>query len=159
MPDPFLSVDAEGCDRVIAKLGRAEGLQVLRAPVEETVTTWQTDMKVYPPPRRMVLTTRHRGGAVKAVGMRGSNKRQAYWVSSYRRTGTLGRRWTKRVRNVVDGVVGVVGNNTIYAPLVQSYTFQSGVHRGRWQTDRDVIRRNAARVRGYFRAAIERALR
>ena len=62
--------------------------------------------------------------------------------SSYRRTGTLGRRWTTEVLPEGDELIGKVGNNTKYAPQVQSEKFQARVHRERWQTDADVLEKS-----------------
>lgn len=163
MADAPVTIQIDGIDRVLRKLGKVEGQKVLRVPVEQSVAVLQADMKEYPPVRTMSLVTRaakagRRKGAIKAVGIIKGNKRQAYWVSSYRRTGTLGRRWTKKVRNTGDGVVGVVGNNTKYAPWVQSSRFQAWMHQGRWQTDKDVMERNRRQILDFFRAAIRRAL-
>ena len=45
----------------------------------------------------------------------------------YKRTGTLKKRWTTRIRRIsTHSVLGVVGNNTSYAPWVQSREFQAG---------------------------------
>lgn len=62
--------------------------------------------------------------------------------STYRRTGTLGRRWTSARREVeiTGGMLqGRVGNNTPYGPYVQDPAQQAQVHRGRWQTTADVV--------------------
>lgn len=72
--------------------------------------------------------------------------------SWYRRTGTLGRRWTHVVEN--GGKRGVVGNNTIYAPQVQGEGMQARVHRGRWQTDKQVATRELDTIIGFFEDAI-----
>jgi hypothetical protein len=78
--------------------------------------------------------------------------------STYRRTGTLGRRWTARVETGPKGVIGRVGNNTIYGPWVQSKRFQSRVHRGRWQTDQAVMERSLAEIEGHFQQELQAAL-
>lgn len=127
-----VTVRLAGVEQVYAKLGRLEGNKVLRVPTEQGVLVLQRDMKVYPPPR----------------------PRQRY-----RRTGTLGRRWTKRVRSSSDGVVGVVGNNTTYAPWVQSSRFIAWMHKDRWQTDEQVMEQHRPRIVEFFHSAIRRALR
>jgi hypothetical protein len=66
--------------------------------------------------------------------------------SSYRRTGTLGRRWTTKPIRKADEVGREVGNNTIYAPRVQSDELQASVHRGRWQTDAQVLQQESPRL-------------
>lgn len=77
--------------------------------------------------------------------------------SLYVRTGTLGRTWTTSVEETPNTVTGRVGNRTEYAPFVQSRQFQAGVHRGRWQTEMDVLERNQREIVDYFRRAIEEA--
>lgn len=73
----------------------------------------------------------------------------------------LGTRWTTR-RISGQGFVGrEVGNNASYAPLVQSEELQRPIHRGRWQTDEQIITRElpatVADVRGALAQAAERA--
>ena len=63
--------------------------------------------------------------------------------SSYRRTGTLGKRWTTKPIRTTTEVGREIGNNTDYAPLVQSEELQSTVHRGRWQTDAQILQQTA----------------
>lgn len=78
--------------------------------------------------------------------------------STYRRTGTLGRRWTTR-RISAPGMVGrEVGNNTEYAPFVQSSELQAYMHRGVWQTDEEVIERLAPGIRRDVEATLASAL-
>ena len=66
--------------------------------------------------------------------------------SSYRRTGTLGRRWTMVVNQYPGMIATEVGNNTKYAPWVQSDQFQAKVHAGRWKTDVQVLRDNTSSI-------------
>lgn len=128
---PEINIRIDGVDRAVQRLGAVESARVLEQPMREAVLMLEADMKMYPP---------QRGGG------------------RYRRTGTLGRRWTHRIRFESGGVTGVVGNNTSYAPLVQSSAFQTAVHRGRWQTDRSVLQRRRKEIVDRFRAAIGRAL-
>lgn len=72
--------------------------------------------------------------------------------SGYRRTGTLGRKWVHRVEQ--EGRRGVVGNNAIYAPYVQSRARQRAPFRGRWHTEADVAEKEAGTVAEFFRQAI-----
>jgi hypothetical protein len=77
--------------------------------------------------------------------------------STYRRTGSLGRRWTTAVEESRDTVRGTVGNNTSYAPWVQAKNFQARIHQGRWQTEVDVTEQSREEIAALFQAAIERA--
>lgn len=73
----------------------------------------------------------------------------------YRRTGTLGRRWTHVVRRDLFGVQTIVGNNTPYGPLVQDPVEQASVHRGRWRTKADAVRENEEKIADEILQAIE----
>ena len=107
------SIKIEGVDRLVKKLGVLGALESLTAPMQETLYLAQGRMAKYPP---------------------------APPNSWYRRTGTLGRRWTTEAPKVEGQTLqGKVGNNTVYGPLVQSRLFQARVHRNRWQTDADVM--------------------
>jgi hypothetical protein len=126
-----LHIGITGVEAVIAKLGSARGPQMLRAPMEASLTELKSDISPYP---------------------------QAPASSTYRRTGTLGRRWTTSVQMHSNGVEGKVGNNTTYAPFVQSARFQATVHRGRWHTDSQVAQRRRVSIIARFNDAIRRAL-
>jgi len=126
------SIEIKGVDELIKKLGKVEGVKVLEAPMQRAVLRLQRDMADYPPQRP---------------------------ASSYVRTGTLGRRWTVKVRRYASGLEGRVGNNTVYAPFVQSHRFQSRIHRKRWQTDAKVIDKNRQAIVADFERAIKQALK
>jgi hypothetical protein len=126
-----VTIEIRGVDALIARLGKVEGTRILEPPMQRAVLRIQRDMQEYP---------QQRAG------------------STYRRTGTLGRKWTKKVRQEGEYLTGRVGNNTSYGPFVQSRQFQARVHRGRWQTDAQVVNRNMDAIVGDFEAAIRRAL-
>lgn len=94
-------------------------LDALEGPIDRGAIRIEAAMKVYPSPPS---------------------------GSTYRRTGTLGRRWTTKPIRRVDEVGREVGNKTDYAPFVQSDELQATVHRGRWQTDAQVLRREAPAI-------------
>lgn len=84
--------------------------------------------------------------------------------SGYIRTGTLGRRWTTRItmqgsNQYAGRIVGIVGNNTIYAPYVQSQAKQARWHKGRWQTEVQVANEERAAIVADFEQEIGRLLR
>lgn len=126
------TIEITGITEAIETLGMAETVTALRPPMQRAVHRVQAAMARYPAQRA---------------------------GSAYRRTGTLGRRWTTRVSENSNGIEGKVGNNTIYGPFVQSEMFQAAVHRGRWQTDADVLERETAAIVADFERAIEAALR
>lgn len=127
-----ITIKIDGIDKLVRKLGKVEGVNYLRPAMQRAVYRLQARLAQYPaqPPN-----------------------------STYRRTGTLGRKWTSKV-DVGNGIIrGRVGNNTEYAPLVQSYRFQARVHRGRWQTDRYVVDTERRNIERDFKQAIDEALR
>jgi len=72
---------------------------------------------------------------------------------TYKRTGTLGRSWSRSVQGSGLEVIGRVtssGNIAPYNRLVQDRTMQARVHRGRWQTAQGVAAQNAGRVQSFF---------
>lgn len=64
----------------------------------------------------------------------------------YRRTGTLGRRWTHTTQASLFKARAIIGNNTSYAPDVQGEGFQAEIHRGRWRTAEDVLEKEGPQV-------------
>ena len=126
------SITITGIPELMSKLGNVGAIATLRPPMQRSVYRLQAGMAKYPAAR---------GG------------------SSYRRTGTLGRRWTSVVTESANGLVGTVGNNTSYGPWVQSEMFQAAVHQGRWQTDQDVATKETPAIIADFEQAIGAALR
>lgn len=125
------SIEIHGIPELFAKLGSAAATSTLRPPMQRSVFRLEAGMKKYPP---------QRGG------------------TSYRRTGTLGRRWTSRISQDANGLEGKVGNNTSYGPFVQSQMFQAATHRGLWQTDQEIATRETPFIVADFDQAIQEAL-
>jgi hypothetical protein len=127
-----MNIEIRGIDELQRKLGQVASTEVLRRGMQKVVYRVQGRMADYPPPPAS---------------------------STYRRTGTLGRKWTTDVAVTGDGVQGKVGNNTGYGPWVQSDMFQARVHKGRWQTDRQVLREEEDNLVSIMQDEIDRALR
>lgn len=111
-------VYVEGVDEIVELFGVLGALDILRDPIVRAGMRLQRDMANYPP---------------------------APPNSTYRRTGTLGRRWTAprvEVTQTTTSITGTAGNNTIYAPFVQGAGTQRRAFRRRWQTDEMVLQRN-----------------
>ena len=125
------SIKITGLSELVSRLGEAATSEILKPPMHRSVLRLQRDMAQYPSP---------------PAG------------STYRRTGTLGRRWTTDVNVTAHGIRGAVGNNTPYAPWVQAEAFQAWMHRGRWQTDRDVLDDNEGAILADFARTVEQAL-
>lgn len=124
-------ITIKGIDKLIAKLGRIEATDILRQSMQRSVFRLQAAMAKYPTQRA------------------GSN---------YRRTGTLGRRWTTKVAQNGDKLIGTVGNSTSYGPFVQSAMFQAAVHQGRWQTDEQVVEKERPAIVDDFKRTIDKEL-
>jgi len=82
--------------------------------------------------------------------------------STYRRTGTLGRGITTEVRSVGNAIVGVIGNNVIYAPDVISLEAVGGrgpqTRRHKqtgWYTLQEVVRKAHDVVVNIYREAVQ----
>jgi hypothetical protein len=127
-------IEIKGLDALYRKLQTIEKIQdVLEPPMQRAVLRVQAKMAKYPPARPK---------------------------SSYVRTGTLGRRWTTKAERTAAGVIGKVGNNTIYGPLVQSKQFQAKVHQGRWtNTDEQVLAEELPVITADFNRAVDDALK
>lgn len=108
-----MDIEIKGLPELYKKLGRLATLDYLIPPMQAGLFRLESRMKEYP---------------------------QARPSSTYRRTGTLGRRWVSEpVRHIAEGLSGKIGNNTQYGVWVQSSAFQARVHAGRWQTDQQVM--------------------
>jgi hypothetical protein len=128
----MIEIKIDGVEELVRIIGSAATMQIMRRPITESVIHVEGKMKVYPPQRS---------------------------GTKYRRTGTLGRRWTHEVSEGGDEIRGVVGNNTSYGPYVQSQQFQAKVHHGFWQnTDENVIRDEQDTIVSFFDHAVEDAL-
>ena len=127
-----MNIEIRGLDELIERFGQVATNEVLRRPMQRAMYRIQRDMADYPPQKRN---------------------------TGYRRTGTLGRRWTTDVRSDHGGLTGRVGNNTEYGPWVQSERFQAWMHRDYWQTDEEVLEYNEDRIVDDFERAVVDALR
>ena len=128
-----LSITITGIDKLVAKFGRVQSVRILEPPMYRAVYRLQRQMAQYPPPPK---------------------------GSKYRRTGTYGRRWTVKVESDGGGLLGRVGNNTWYAPIVGSAKFQAKIHqRTGWTTDQQAVQRERSAIVKDFNAEIRRVLR
>lgn len=125
-----VSLNVDQVVRALDQLG-ANILQIAEGPISRGAFRVEAGMKKYPPARP---------------------------ESTYRRTGTLGRRWTTRQISAPDMVGREIGNNTAYAPFVQAAELQAYMHRGYWQTDEDVMRQEAPDIVRDVETTLARAL-
>jgi hypothetical protein len=141
-----MTIRIEGVDELIRKLGKVEGVRVLRAPMEESVSLIQNEMMIEPPAIPGSLYRRGFGMANSRGIVRRKTSEQ------------LSKHWTRKVKASPNGVMGIVGTNVTYAPWVQSHQFQARIHRGRWGTDRKAIEKHRDEIVERFRRAIHNAL-
>ena len=128
-----LKININGIDDAVSQLKQdgANILEIVEKPIDRGAFRVEAALKVYPSPPAN---------------------------SSYRRTGTLGRRWTTRPYRQAGLVGREVGNNTWYGPYVQSQQTQARVHQGRWSTDEQAIRRQTDSIIEDVRNALRAAL-
>ena len=131
MAESGFVVQVEGIEELIARLDRAASSAVLRAAMQASCDLVQRQLAVYPPARP---------------------------GSTYRRTTTLGKRWTTAVSGSGYDVEGVVGNNTSYGPYVMDWHQQAWMHVGVWPIAQDVAGQAEGEILGIFEDAVSAAL-
>lgn len=148
-----VSIHVEGVEDALRDLRLYEGIGWAIAPMEQATNLLKADMRVYPSRPLTYGTAFSPAAYSRRDGSTGTRMRRRVF---YKRTGTLKKRWTTRIRRIsTHSVLGVVGNNTSYAPWVQSREFQAGMHRGIWQTDASVMEARRAAIVAMFRRALE----
>jgi hypothetical protein len=87
-------------------------------------------------------------------------------VTGYKRTGSLGRKWTRKVSRVGSQAIGKIGTNQSYAPWVVSEEVgnngagpQAWFHQDRWWTIQQVARDVAPKIYKLYRQWVRRMLR
>lgn len=82
--------------------------------------------------------------------------------SSYRRTFTLQRSWSREIVESGDSIRGRVGSNPSVVPYnryVQDEAMQARVHAGRWtNTVQGTVRARQATIQGFFEERLRRAV-
>lgn len=151
-----LQVNQGSVDSLFRKLDRLVAVEVLRAPMEESLQILQDDLTDYPgPPQRpcpnMLRTAKQRKYFFWAL-------KQGIIQVPYQRTGKLGQSWTYRITATGSGLRGVVGTNIRHAKWVQAEDSQAMIHRGNWPTDARVVQQRRDEIGRRFRAAMRRAL-
>lgn len=127
------SIEITGLDRIEKKYGTLNTLDAVEPAVRRGTLRNQADLATYPPQRP---------------------------GSTYRRTGTLGRRWANRIERSTDSLRGITGNITPYAPQVQDAKRQMPIFkRNKWQTDVDVMTKNRSAILSDIKTALLEAFR
>lgn len=143
-----MSSEIRNLEEVIAKLRGLGRADVLFEPMTKAASHLVDRLAKYPPQvsrPQPFKTDKQRRFFFAAL-------RDGRIQVPYRRTGTLGRKWTSDV--AADGSQAVVGNNTPYGPLVMGTEKQARYHaQGGWRRVDQVARIEERRVRGFFEAA------
>lgn len=126
-----VTIDERAVAAVVRKLDKLADLdKSLEGPMRDALDLVYTAISPYPPPPPQ---------------------------STYRRTNTLGRRWTKETRSIPNGFEGRVYNDTEYARWVQGGQSQTAVHkRTGWKTDDSVAQDKAREVQAIVDQAISK---
>ena len=132
-----LDVRLDGMDEAIAELQalNADLLAIVEPAFVRGASRAEAVLKEYPAPPAAGEWARQTTPKQKAAFFAKLKAEGKGKSDHYRRTGTLGRRWTtKRIRTAT--MVGAeIGNNTEYGRWVQDDALQARFHRGRWVTD------------------------
>ena len=152
MPAEIVSI--EGLDKVMKKLDKLADDGAFKRPMNQAVQHLIRRVAKYPPQKH--------GRSQPFVSLR--QRRYFFWALAsgkiqvpYRRTNTLGRKWTPKVST--NGRRGEVGNNTGYGPFVQG-SRQSRFHAGGgWKTVENIAESEAGAVVGYFEKEYKRLAR
>lgn len=132
-----ITIDEQMLDRIVKELGEGTALKTINRGMARGLLKIHQRLPPYPPPRLFVQVT-SRSGRFRKNGraVQGANNRR--WVSSYRRTGTLGKSIGTRTEYKGNDVVGYIGTNVSVKTNSSGYAQfvignpQAWMHVGRW---------------------------
>jgi len=149
-----IEINDSAVSKLFNRLDHASVMQVLRPPMEASLTSLYNDLTDYPPPSR---------GKVRFKSAR--QRKYFFWAVKqgiitvpYVRSGKLGQSWTTRIDTTATGMYGRVGTNMSYARWVQSDELQARIHRGNWMTDEQAFGQRRDEIVQRFRRAMRAAL-
>jgi hypothetical protein len=154
-----MTLKIDGIDRVIRKLDNVSAFQRwANRPMTQTVALLQDTLAKYPAKAQ---------GAFSAMAT--PRQKRAYWArvksgaithgpGGYRRTGTLGRKWTTKTEPTASGVKGTVGNNAPGAQFVQGDRQQPFHRASGFVTTRQARRDNEGKIQLVWRQAVRQVL-
>ena len=127
-----VTIEIPELDALLRKFGASNRIvqSAVKGAIQKSVYHLQSKVATYPPPPPM---------------------------STYRRTGTLGRSWTTKIEGSGREIRGIVGNAIPYAPFVQGPD-QAWMHVGRWKTIGQVAEEETAKVREFFAGATKKVV-
>ena len=151
-----VNITISGVPQLLRKLDAITADRTLRTAMVASLVLLQSDLQQYPKPPAPgsfpgFVSVKQRRWFFAAL-------RKGEITVPYRRTGLLGRAWTRRITGRGLGMVGFVGNVTgrTYGRYVQDSKRQARIHQRRWSTVQSVARRRRAAVVHEFQAAIQR---
>ena len=126
-----IEIDEAALNAIVYRLGSVENMgKALRKPLNDAMIPVHDALATYPPEPP---------------------------DSSYRRTLTLGRRWTLKTEAIPNGAVSMIGNVTEYKPWVQVEETQVWYHRARgWKTTQTALRENIDKITFVIDQAVKR---
>jgi hypothetical protein len=147
-------IEVLGLGEVIRKLNGLDDPARFIRPMTEATAHIQNKIAKYPP-----------SPAGRKQGFKTEKQRRYFFWAlregiiklPYKRTGTLGRKWTSRVSP--KGRRGTVGNNTPYARVVQDSGYDKYSHYHKetgWSTIQEVAKSEEKAVAGYFERQYQR---
>ena len=154
-----MTVKIEGLDAVLKKIDSLGKPGVLYTPMSQSLNHLQDLVAKYP---------RKKQGAFSALATPG--QKRAFWARvgsgeisfregiGYVRSGTLGRKWIKRIEK--GGRGGTLMNNAGYGPYVQSDAGQQPFHAAsKWPTVEQVAKKATPYILARFKAAYDAAVK
>ena len=154
-----MTVKIEGLDAVLKKIDSLGKPGVLYTPMSQSLNHLQDLVAKYP---------RKKQGAFSALATPG--QKRAFWARvgsgeisfregiGYVRSGTLGRKWIKRIEK--GGRGGTLMNNAGYGPYVQSDAGQQPFHAvTKYNKTDEVAKKEASKVIALFKAAYDAAVK
>jgi len=150
------TITIHGIDKLVAKLGRLESVQLLRLPMHAATKLIYAEAIKYPGQTKKpfkFVSDKQRRYVIMAI-------RKGIIQVPYRRrkSSGLAGSWVERVEDHGDSLVGIVGSSISYGPFVMSPDNQAQYHQGNWQTTDDIVNTVANPISKLFQKTIDKAL-
>lgn len=128
MAEP-ITIRIEGLEQLLKRFGNSDKIvnAEIKKAMQKSVYHLQSKVAVYPAPPPM---------------------------STYRRTGTLGRSFTGEIKGIGGEIRGIVGTAIPYAPYVVGPK-QAAVHKGRWKRMTQHAKEQTGKIEEFFAKAVE----
>lgn len=150
------TITIEGLDALEQKLGRMAAIDVLKSPMHKATKRIYAQTQIYPPASGKPMQWK----SVKQRRWFFANLNDGNIEVPYRRkkSGGLAGSWVERVTVRNQTLVGIVGTDISYGPLVMHPDKQAEYHRGNWPTTDDIVSKHRRAIVNDFKDAIRRAI-